>query len=116
MVQDKYLEHMRQPDLQGERESAPSFQIDDYEALYLRRALRSYAHYHADESLDYDGIARAYVQYIDRQVRDNKKDIITIYAHTGAAVEVLEESVEMASALHPPELRDQILGYIDENL
>lgn len=115
MVQDQYLTHMRRPDLQGERETSPSFQMDDFEALYLRRALRGYAHYHDDEEGDYDGIARAYVQYIDTRVRDNKQDIVDIYAHTGAAVEVLEDALD-ESNIQPPELREQIERYVAENL
>lgn len=83
MVQDKHLQHMRQPDTPTARETAPSIHLDDFEALYLRRALLEHARYDRSE------LAEAYAQYLDTQIRDNKKEHCDVYAHTQEAVDTL---------------------------
>ena len=115
MVQDKYLKHMREPAKPSERGEASSFQVDDFEALYLRRALREYAHYDHERGSDRAGIASAYVEYIDEKVRDNGNNIVHVYAHTEEAYQTLVDAI--AGIRTPPtELRDQIELYIRDNL
>lgn len=83
------LRHVAEPAAPTERRRAVSASVSDYEALWLAESLRDYAHYgdHPDDS--HDDIAMAYVEYIDRQVRENEKTHVTLYAHTDEAADTL---------------------------
>lgn len=91
MVQDKHLKHMRQPDTPTERETSPSMTVDDFEALFLRRALLEHARYDRSE------LAEAYAQYLDTQIRENKKEHCDVYAHTDEAIVTLLTALSRAT-------------------
>lgn len=87
------LRHVVRPDVPEERREANSATINDYDALKLRRDLSEYAAYESPTG-EHESIALAYIQYIDMVVRDEKKQIVTLYAHTETAVEVLQAAAE----------------------
>lgn len=83
------LRHLAEPAAPNERRMAVSTTMPDFEALWLSEALREYAHYgdHPDES--HQDIAIAYVEYIERQVRENERKHVSLYAHTDEAADTL---------------------------
>lgn len=86
------LRHMAEPADPSDREEAVSTTVSDVEALYLANLLREWAGYHADD--DERPVALGYAQFIDRQVRQNGKRDVRLYAHTSKAAETLNACIE----------------------
>lgn len=101
MVRDRHLQHMRQPDTPAERERSPSTHLDDFEALYLRRALLEYCRYGKDD------LACSYAEYLQEQIRENKQEHCQLYAHTERAVMVLLDALGQTT-IAPTEMEEQL--------
>lgn len=89
MTYNENLRHVAEPAAPAERREAVSASVSDFEALWLAEALRDYAHYGDHPAENHASIARAYAEYIDRQVRENERKHVTLYAHTDDAADTL---------------------------
>ena len=89
MTYNENLRHVAEPAAPTERREAVSATVSDFEALWLAEALRDYAHYGDHPAESHATIARAYAEYIDRQVRDNERKHVSLYAHTDEAADTL---------------------------
>lgn len=95
MARDNYnenLRHMAEPATPDERERAVSISLEDYQALYLASMLREWAAYHAPDD-EQASIAKGYVEFIDKQVRDQDEYVANLYAHTRLASEVITDAI-----------------------
>lgn len=86
------FEHCVRPSSPRERRDADRVLLQDYEALYLLPGLRELGWYADDTKVEAD-IARAYVEYIQTQVREMEHGNIYLYAHTPEAKDVLIDAV-----------------------
>jgi hypothetical protein len=89
MTYEDNLRHVAEPAAPSGRKRAVSATVPDYEALWMAEALREYAHYGDHPTESHQDIAIAYVEYIDRQVRDNERRHVSVYAHTDVAADTL---------------------------
>jgi len=86
------LHHLAVPSTPQQRKEAVSTTLEDYQALFLGRMLREWAAYHA-EQVGRGDIARGYVEYINREVRQQEACGVDLYAHTPVAAKVLNEAI-----------------------
>jgi len=89
MTYDDNLRHVAEPAAPSGRDTAVSTTVPDYEALWLSEQLKEYAHYGDHPNEAHQDIAIAYVEYIDRQVRQNERRHVSLYAHTDEAADTL---------------------------
>lgn len=82
------MRHVVRPEHPSDRVGTPHIRLHDYEALYLYEALIEYAAYMSDTA-EKEEIALAYAEYINMCVRDEGKNMLSVYAHTEEAKEVL---------------------------
>lgn len=95
MTEDHYannLRHMAEPADPSDREEAVSTTLSDVQSLYLATILREWSAYHADE--EQREIALGYTEFIEKQVRQNEKCQVTLYAHTAKAAETVNRALE----------------------
>jgi len=83
------LRHVAEPAAPSGRDQAVSANISSFEALWLSEQLKEYAHYGDHPEDSHAGIAIAYVEFIDKKVRDEERNYVTLYAHTEAAADTL---------------------------
>lgn len=109
------LRHVVRPDDPSQRADSTRVTMTDYEALYLRGLLRTFANYGATDGQE--PIARAYVEYIDMAVRSEGATTLDVYAHTQRAEAVLLDAVTFPDEDVVPgmrgTLRDKMLNAFD---
>lgn len=89
MTYDQNLRHVAEPAAPSGRDQAVSANMASFEALWLSEQLKEYAHYGDHPEDSHQGIAIAYVEFIDKKVRDEERNYVTLYAHTEAAADTL---------------------------
>lgn len=89
MTYEDNLRHVAEPAAPSGRKKAVSATVPDYDALWLAEALREYAHYGDHPEANHRDIAVAYVEFIDKKVRDQERRHVTVYAHTDEAADTL---------------------------
>lgn len=121
MTYNENLRHVAEPASPNERREAVSTSITDFEALWLAEALRDYAHYGEHPQESHVGIAVAYAEYIDRQVRENGLRHISLYAHTDEAAETLMGALfhdgthtDLVSRVSP-KLADLYIAHVEDH-
>lgn len=87
------LRHVVRPDDGTDRKDSRRMAVRDWQALWLRQGLREYAAYHSPTD-EHEQVALAYIEYIDMCVRHERKNVVTLYAHTPLACEVLQYAIE----------------------
>lgn len=92
---DRVLSHVGRPQDPSERHDTPSTTLQDFEALWLAKNLRSLADYHVDGTEE--TIARGLAEYIDGCVRDEAEPFATIYVKTETARDVIDKAMLMAT-------------------
>jgi ribosomal protein S4 len=80
------LGDVAEPQYPSERSEANRCQLNDYEGLWLRGALKEYAYYKPEANKE---IAMAYHEYIGEKVYEQKETTLYLYAHSDIAVETL---------------------------
>lgn len=109
------LRHIVRPDKPTERETSPRVGMADYAALYLARALEEFAAYEADTDVR-RSIAWGLAEYIERCIYEERKQYVTVYAHTSDAREVLVDALDAATPetdMHHSLHNDMIALYND---
>lgn len=118
MADDHYSEnlyHMAQPATPSEREEAVHVSLQDYKALYMAEMLREWAGYHAPTE-EQASIAHGYAEYIDKQVRDDGRMEVEIYAHTQMASEVITDAIYDWHEAYRPEVHGDLFRSIEERI
>lgn len=87
-IDDGTLRHVARPANPKERHAADAISLQDYEAVYFQTALRDYAAYDAPNA-DYQTVALAYAEHIDREVREEMCSTAKFYCHTELSKKVL---------------------------
>lgn len=80
------LTHIIRPE--QNRQDASRIRLDDWEALYLYDPLVEYAAYSAPDA-EHETVALGLAEYLDNTVREEGKDHVYVYHHTGVAETVL---------------------------
>jgi len=87
------LEHVAEPQTPDERDEADHTTLSDFQALWFVEALREYANY-GDHDKDVQAdIATAYVEFINKKIRDEGRRSVNLYTHTDVAVETLLDAL-----------------------
>lgn len=109
------LRHMAEPATPEGRATAVSVTLEDYQALYYASILREWSAYHADEEKR-ESIAKGYVEYIDKQVRDNDAKGVELYAHTEEAAETHMIALEEWNHAYEEMAHDDLYDTIDKTV
>jgi hypothetical protein len=87
------LKHVAEPQTPDERDESDHTTLSDFQALWFVEALREYANY-GDHDKDVQAdIATAYVEFINKKIRDEGRRSVNLYAHTDVAVETLLDAL-----------------------
>lgn len=87
------LNHVAEPQTIDGRDDATHTTLSDYQALWFAEALIEYANYGDHKKAVQADIAKGYVEFINKKIRDEGRRNVNLYTHTDLAIETLMDAL-----------------------